>query len=467
MNKKSKVKKLEIKEEYTLIQYKSSKYFFDIGSNGRMIYENGQHNLIKEKLIVGDCRYNPANILYFDSKKISKAYDDALTLDLGSEDAILKYVKKYGLPVTDGDYISQKESNNWLKDYIIVQKENMTSNPEDFCDTNSLYYTQKSIALLQAIVNLQRNLCFYYFYDEKNSDKKKAKTSKLDIVCDIFQDLICVMIALDYNCLRPAHNRHMVPTYCINADELKTRLEFSSSDELVKEILRYVDTAYVTSSSYFTYNSFQHLDFNLTPLTTEPLLKGLISYGKGITYSHGKLKLHNDQSALAVVNSSMNTEPISLLLKISETAVNICNSKKISLNDLFQHKKAEITIYDIFENYHYPAYGENRNSEICKAIYCAAELFYFEIFSDLLVDCPPTICIKKDTLIYSRKMPNLIQALFNKLYREAFLKFKKCIGCGRLFPEVSRRKNAIYCTNQCSARFRKRKSREAEKQGNK
>lgn len=447
-------KNVKIKEEYSLMQYKSNKYVLGMAES----YDNEEN----VPIIIGDTEYDPTHIVLYDSQKISQAYNDALALDVHSEDCILQYVNKYGLPVTDYDYISRYEESNWLKSYIIDLRPNTSSDSSEFFyDINTLFYTQKAISLLQTVVHFQRDLHNYYFYNENSSDIPVD-----NIICNIFQDLICVMISLDHNCLLPAPQRQSSPNYCSSYDSLRNKMiaEFKSVKDVTQMVLQYINTARCTNSSLFAYNLFQKLDIYSKTLTMESLLENLFSGKGGANYkfSHGKISIPNGSSY--EIDPSFNTKQTLLLLRISEAAINICNKKELSLNELFQQKSYEITFQDILDNYNYPSYEQNRKAEIRNEIYNAAESFYFEIFTDFLVNCPPTVRLEKDTLIYSRQLPNLMQALLNKLYREALIKYKVCKCCGKAFPESARKKGAEYCSDSCSARFRKRQSRETQKQ---
>lgn len=378
---------------------------------------------IKEDMVAGDTVYNPQNKKTYTETKLAEAYKAAFNVQYNNKENIIEYISTYGLPVSDA-VVYLPESDNCFKDFRINIIPKTLTPADEFCDVNPWSYTQKAFLLFNKMTHLK------YLLQAFNLNQSSDSIPNL---CEPIQDIICIMQCYERNIFYHDIKRTSNKDTWI-APFLGTRTEHYD--------------IYRSTSAKFAYYIFNTNWWDTEIPPVDEILKTMRDFREipePHNYYNISLKYNNQQTAL--------------LLKLLMTVASLCQKNNCTLKQFAETKEVKFSNIDILQNYNDHSRVSYLMETCADKIYKTAETFYYDLLTDIILECSPVIeKISDNELRYSYHFPNLLHSLFYMLYKDTD-NLKECLNCHQLYPSASRRSDSKYCSESCGTCYRKQKQR--------
>lgn len=363
------------------------------------------------KLIVGDDVFEPKNIKKLTSQELIDIYTTAINLKTDNDNDLLDFITSYGLPVSDcQSHIERYSSREFFKNYFKRIQPILLDNTGEFADVYPLKPTRTNLYIFQKFVLLKTTID-----QQKEFAICGTDIEKKDNLRDIFDLLLSIMFRFDKLYFYPS----------VHSPE-KTE---SHSGNFIKLLL-------------------SGLNIFSEKLSISDITEKMIDFYK------------NETKSDVILNSYLNTKQSLQLIKLLETALSITQKNKCTLADYCYSATYKWSADDIFMYYIDASRKRMTKEDIISEILSTAEVFFYDLLNDILLDCPRFVSKATNKNIeYSVKIPSLLHGLYYMLYTNPSDRIKVCENCHSYFLSSSRKSNAKYCCDSCGNLSRVKKHR--------
>ncbi len=368
-----------------------------------------EHSTSTVPLIAGDDVFNPKNYMSLTPQDITTIFNEALKLNTNDDEELLTFVRKNGLPVSDCiSHIKGYSTSEFFKNYFQEIKPDLLDEV-GFSDVYPVEQTRTNLYVFQKLVLLKDKIDQQRKYETYGTNIEKQNN-----LCDLFGLMITIMFNFNKYYFYPS----------VRESE---RVD-SPSGIFIHSVI---------SESYTTSKTTSISD----------VMQKFVAY-------------YNQNNKSVIINSLLNNKQSLQLTKLLETALNIVRKHDHKLADYCYSTSFSWAADDIFIYYTEASKQHMSKEQITLEILSTAEVFFYDLLSDILLDCPNYVSKESDNkMVYSVQLPSLLHGLYYILYTNPNDSLKICINCQSYFLSSSRKSSAKFCSDACGNLFRVRKNR--------